>query len=281
MENCAPGVQMTTFSLTMAYDGTDFSGWQRHPGRRTIQEELEATLERITGQRSKCIASGRTDAGVHALGQVVSFTSETRLAPDVIARALNAELPEDLYIFEVTQAPDGFHALRHAVRKRYRYIIEDGRPRDLFDRKYLWHIYRRLDVPAMREAAATLVGTYDFLSFQSTGSSRLTTTRTVFDIVVERRPSERTDRLFIEVEADGFLYNMVRNIVGTLVQVGKGQEPTTWPAQVLALRDRRKAGMTAPAQGLFLLWVGYGEVRECGMQSAECEVDAAEDDLIE
>jgi tRNA pseudouridine38-40 synthase len=262
---------MTTFRLTLAYDGSEFSGWQRHPGKRTIQEELEATLERITGRRPKCIASGRTDAGVHALGQVVSFTSETRLAPEVIARALNAELPEDLLVFEVAQAPDGFDALRHAMRKRYRYVIEDGRQRDLFDRKYLWHIYQRLDVPSMRQAAATLVGTHDFLSFQTTGSSRLTTTRTVFDLAVERHPSEFTDRIFIEVEADGFLYNMVRNIVGTLVQVGKGKEPPTWPAQVLALRDRRKAGMTAPAQGLFLVWVQYPEILDFGFPISDSE----------
>jgi len=281
MENCSPGVQMATFRLTLAYDGSEFAGWQRHPGRRTIQEELEATLERITGQRPKCIASGRTDAGVHALGQVVSFTSETRLAPDVIARALNAELPEDLLVFEVTRALDGFHALRDAVRKRYRYVIEDGRPRDLFDRKYLWHIYQRLNVPAMQQAAATLVGTHDFTSFQTSGSSRLTTSRTVFDLAVERRAAELTDRITIEVEADGFLYNMVRNIVGTLVQVGKDKEPPDWPAQVLALRDRRKAGMTAPAQGLFLVGVEYGETGECGMQSAECGVDVAEDEIIE
>jgi tRNA pseudouridine38-40 synthase len=273
MENCSPGVQMTTFRLTLAYDGSEFSGWQRHPGRRTIQEELEATLERITGQRPKCIASGRTDAGVHALGQVVSFTSQTRLALDVLERALNAELPEDLLVFEVAKAPDGFDALRDAVRKRYRYVIEDGRLRDLFDRKYLWHIYQRLNVEAMREAAATLVGRHDFASFQTSGSSRLTTTRTVFDLVVERRPNERTDRVIIEVEADGFLYNMVRNIVGTLVQVGKGKEPPTWPAQVLSLRDRKKAGMTAPAQGLFLVGVEYGEISDCKLQISDLEAD--------
>jgi tRNA pseudouridine38-40 synthase len=251
---------MATFRLTLAYDGSEFSGWQRHPGRRTIQEELEATLARVTGARPKCIASGRTDAGVHALGQVVSFTSETRLAPEVLARALNAELPEDLLVFEVTRAPDGFDALRSALRKRYRYVIEDGPVRDLFDRKYLWHIYPRLDVSAMQKAAATLVGTHDFASFQTTGSSRLTTTRTVFDLVVERRAAELTDRIIIEVEADGFLYNMVRNIVGTLVHVGKGKASPDWPAQVLAMRDRTKAGMTAPAQGLYLVGVDYGEI---------------------
>src|SRR4029453_6735245 len=140
MERCLLSVQMATFRLTLAYDGTDFAGWQQQPGKRTIQEELETALQRITGQRPKCIASGRTDAGVHALGQVVSFSSATRLAPAVLTKALNAELPEDMLVFEVAQALEGFHALRDATRKRYRYVIEDGRQRDLFERKYLWHI---------------------------------------------------------------------------------------------------------------------------------------------
>src|SRR5207253_2857060 len=119
MESCSDTVQMTTFRLTLAYDGGDFAGWQRQPGKRTVQEELEATLARITGQRPKCIASGRTDAGVHALGQVVSFDSATKLPPNVLAKALNAELPDDMLVFDVAQAPAGFHALRDALRKRY------------------------------------------------------------------------------------------------------------------------------------------------------------------
>jgi len=251
---------MPTFKLTLAYDGADFAGWQRQPNRRTVQGELEAAIERITQERSKCIASGRTDAGVHALGQVVSFHSETQLPPAVLTKALNAELLEDMLVFEVEGVPTGFHALRDALRKRYRYVIEDGRNRDLFDRKYLWHVYQRLDVEAMKQAAAPLVGTHDFASYETSGSPRLTTVRTVLDLLVERRTGELTDRIVIEVEADGFLYNMVRNIVGTLVAVGKGKEPPTWPAAVLALRDRTKAGMTAPPQGLFLVGVEYPEI---------------------
>jgi len=257
---------MTTFRLTLAYDGTDFAGWQWQPQKRTIQGELEAALERITGQRAKCIASGRTDAGVHALGQVVSFASATRLAPAVLTKALNAELPEDMLVFEVARAPDGFRALHDAVRKRYRYVIEDGRQRDLFDRRYLWHLYQRLDVEVMQAAAAPLVGKHDFASFETSGSSRLTTVRTVFDLLVERRQADLTARIIIEVEADGFLYNMVRNIVGTLVEVGKGKQPPTWPAKVLGMRDRSKAGMTAPAQGLFLVGVEYPDISDFEFQ---------------
>src|SRR5688500_6056670 len=160
-----------------------------------------------------------------------------------------------MLVFEVSEAPADFHAIRDAIRKRYRYVIQDGRPRDIFDRRYVWHIYRRLDVEAMAAAAGSLVGTHDFVSFQTSGSMRLTTERTVYEITVERHQAELTDRVVIEVEADGFLYNMVRNIAGTLAEVGKGKQPVTWPAEVLALRDRRAAGMTAPPQGLFLVSV--------------------------
>jgi tRNA pseudouridine38-40 synthase len=271
MENCSPSVQMTTYRLVLAYDGTDFAGWQWQPKQRTLQNELEAAIERITGQKARCIASGRTDAGVHALGQVVSFQSNTRLSPQELCKALNAELPEDMLVFEVTPAPPGFHAIRDAVRKRYRYVIQDGRPRDLFGRHYLWHLYQRLDVEAMQAAAIPLIGTHDFTSYETTGSCRLTTVRTVYDVFVKRQPAELTDRIIIEVEADGFLYNMVRNIVGTLVEVGKGKQALAWPAEVLALRDRRKAGMTAPAQGLFLVAVEYAEMSDFNLQLSNPE----------
>src|SRR5439155_10235561 len=137
-----------------------------------------------------------------------------------LTKALNAELPDDMLVFEVVHAPANFHALRDALRKLYRYVIEDGRQRDLFERKYVWHVYQRLDVEGMRTAASTLVGTHDFASFETSGSPRLTTVRTVLDLIVERRAGDLTDRIVIEVEADGFLYNMVRNIVGTLVEGG-------------------------------------------------------------
>lgn len=270
---------MPTFKLTLAYDGTNFAGWQRQPKQRTIQEELEAALGRVTTWRPVCFASGRTDAGVHALGQVVSFDSATRLSPEELTKALNAELPDDLHVFEIERAPDGFHAQKDATSKRYRYLLEDGKPRDLFARNYLWHIWQRLDVEAMQTAAKTLLGEHDFISYETGGSSRLTTVRTIYDLFIERRAFELTDRVIIEVEANGFLYNMVRNIVGTLVQVGRHKESIEWPALVLELRDRSKAGMTAPAQGLYLVGVHYDN--ELGAGNAERGADSIDDDFVE
>lgn len=248
---------MRSLRMTIAYDGTDFTGWQRQGQKRTVQGEIERVLAKITGETIAAVASGRTDSGVHALGQVVGFQTHAQYSNADLLRAINAELPEDITAFDVSDAPEDFHAIRDAVRKRYRYIIEDSRTPDLFARRYLWHVRKRLDVGAMQESARALVGTHDFKSYQTSGSSRLSTIRTVYEILVERQPSERTDRVIIEVEADGFLYNMVRNIVGTLVMVGRGSRPISFPAEVLAALDRRRAGMTAPAQGLYLLWVKY------------------------
>ncbi|WP_254507382.1 tRNA pseudouridine(38-40) synthase TruA [Anatilimnocola floriformis] len=248
---------MPNFKLTIAYDGTDFGGWQWQPNSRTIQAELEKAIERITQQKVRCTASGRTDAGVHALGQVVSVKIDTQLSCEVLRKGINAELPDDIIVCQMQHAPDDFHAIRDAARKRYRYVVQDGRLRDIFARGFVWHVRQALDDAVMAEAAKSLVGTHDFKSYQSTGSMRLTTERTIYDLLVERREAELTSRVVIEVEANGFLYNMVRNIVGTLVQIGKGLAPISFTAEALAARDRRAAGMTAPPQGLFLIGVEY------------------------
>ena len=248
-----------TFRFTLAYDGTDFTGWQRQPNFRTVQGELEATFAKVMQKPVICKASGRTDSGVHALGQVVAFDADVRMELPALAKALNAELPEDMQIFEIEPVRDGFDPIRDAVSKRYRYVVEDGRVRDVFDRHYVWQIYRDLDEKGMQQAATALVGTHDFVSYQTSGSMRLTTVRTVYDITVERVFHGRTPRVIIEVEANGFLYNMVRNFVGTLVAVGLGKQAIHWPAEVLAQKDRKLAGMTAPPQGLFLVQVVYDD----------------------
>ena len=259
---------MRTFKLTIAYDGTALAGWQVQSGRRTVQEVLETALAKITGQQVRVTASGRTDAGVHARGQVVSFRAESRLAPEVLRRALNATLPRDVVVLEAVEAPDGFDANRHAIRKRYRYVIHDGPARDVFARHYCWQYPFRLDAAAMDRAAQVLLGRHDFAGFQTQGSPRVSTVRTVFHISVRRGEGAQSDLVIVEVEADGFLYNMVRAIVGTLVEVGRAARSEFWVAEVLRAKDRRVAGRTAPPQGLFLMRVEYvdraGEGRGAG-----------------
>jgi tRNA pseudouridine38-40 synthase len=251
---------MRSIKLTLAYDGTAYAGWQVQPEEKTVQEVLERAIEKVTGQRVRAIASGRTDAGVHALGQVVGFRTRTHLPADVLRRALNAELPRDVAVLEASEVNGRFHPIRDAVRKRYRYAIRDGPVRDVFRRRYCWQHPSRLDEAAMARAAEALVGRHDFHSFQSAGAERKDSIRTVFELTVERGRGVEQDVISIEVEADGFLYNMVRAIVGTLVEVGRGARGEAWVAQVLAAQDRRAAGPTAPPQGLFLVRVDYDSI---------------------
>lgn len=246
-----------TLKLTLAYDGTAYAGWQVQSGQKTLQGTLEAALAKINGETIRVTASGRTDSGVHALGQVVSFDTESPLSPDVFQRALNAELPHDIAVLDAVEARPGFHAIREAVRKRYRYLLHDGPVLDVFRRQYAWHYRQRLDAEAMHRAAQSLLGTHDFRSFESAWPQRTTSVRTISDISFRRGFDRDDDLVALEVEANGFLYNMVRAIVGTLVEVGRGNRPEGWPAEVLAAQDRRVAGMTAPAHGLFLVRVEY------------------------
>ncbi len=246
---------MRFLKLTVAYDGTHFSGWQWQPTQRTPQGALEAAVLAITGETTRLRASGRTDAGVHALGQVVSWETETQLPTDVLVRALNARLPHDVVVLEVSEAPTGFHAVINTISKRYRYMLYDHPVRDIFARHYVWQVWQRLDATAMHQAAQRLRGEHDFKSFESSGSPRRSTVRTVYDITVERRTMDYGERIVVEVEANGFLYTMVRNIVGSLVEVGRGNRDANWLSEVLERRDRRAAGATAPPQGLYLLQV--------------------------
>jgi tRNA pseudouridine38-40 synthase len=248
---------MRTLKLTLAYDGTDYFGWQYQPEKPTLQGTLEKALGGVTQEQIRVTGSGRTDAGVHALGQVVSFQTGTRLSCAELLKALNATLPDDMAVLELTEAPDGFHAIRSAIRKRYRYEIYDGAVPDIFRRRWVWHIRHRLDERAMHDAAAALVGTHDFTSFETQGTERESSIRTVSHLSVTRGEGHDANLVTLEIKADGFLYNMVRTIVGTLVKVGRGRKPIDWPREVLDARDRRLAGMTAPPQGLFLVRVEY------------------------
>jgi len=246
---------MPTFKLILAYDGSEFSGWQAQPGRRTVQGVLRNAWHEITGETVRMTATSRTDAGVHALGQVVGIESQSELTPARLLGGINAKLPDDVVLRSVETARDSFHATHDAVSKRYRYQLHNDRQRPLLDRHVVWHIPRPLDLAAMQRAGQRLVGKHDFASFQSAGSPRDSTVRTITAVAVGRSKTDGPARVSIEVAGDGFLYNMVRNIVGTLIDVGSGRRSAASISEVLAARDRQAAGQTAPPQGLVLLHV--------------------------
>jgi tRNA pseudouridine38-40 synthase len=245
---------MRNIKLTLAYDGTDFNGWQTQPGFRTVQETLETAIAKLTGeQRIRVNASGRTDAGVHAVGQVVNFYSGTKHSPDVLLRAVNANLPHDVAVRAAEDMPQSFDANRDARRKLYRYVIHDGTVPDPFLRRYCCQSRHPLDVDAMRRAALPLRGRHDFHSFETDWPNRMSSVRTITYLALNRVG----DWIWLDVEADGFLYNMVRAIAGTLMNVGRGYWNEAHVADILNAEDRKEAGPTAPAQGLFLMRVTY------------------------
>ncbi len=244
---------MRNIKLTVSYDGTDFNGWQTQPGFRTVQETLEAAIAALTGEPTRLNASGRTDTGVHAVGQVANFYTNTKHSAQVLVAAINAHLPADIVVSEAEDVPQAFDANRDAKRKLYRYVIHDGPVPNVFLRRYACHSRRRLDAEAMRRAAEPLRGRHDFHSFETDWPNRMSSVRTITHLAVNRMG----DWIWLDVEADGFLYNMVRAIAGTLMNVGRGYWPATHVAEILKAEDRRLAGPTAPAQGLFLIRVTY------------------------
>ena len=245
------------FRLIVAYDGTNYFGWQRQPTKPTVQRAIELALGKVLGRpRWPVRASSRTDAGVHAVGQVVVFKSNLWRAPaDRLLPALNTWLPDDIVVRSCEDAEPNFHPLVHCIGKRYRYRIYASRIPDPLDGRFHWWIKTALDVEAMREAASLLVGKHDFAAYETSGSPRESTIRTVHAIDIESKNYLDGTHVNIEVAADGFLYNMVRNIVGTLVVVGRKRAAPVWVTEVLKSQDRREAGQTAPAKGLHLLAV--------------------------
>lgn len=240
--------------LTVAYDGTRYAGWQWQPNAPTVQGEIESAWQQLTGETLRVTASGRTDSGVHALGQVVGVATQSKLPVEQILRAMNAKLPEDVVVTRSEIAPDNFHATYDSLRKTYRYQIHNSRQPPLFDRQYVWHVPTAiLDVSLMQAAGDLLIGRHDFACFETAGSERSSTVRTILQLNI-RQAGTRID---IEVQGDGFLYNMVRAIAGTLVEVGRGAKSVDWVRDVLASRDRKQAGPNAPAQGLVLVKVDY------------------------
>jgi tRNA pseudouridine38-40 synthase len=253
---------MRNIKLTLSYDGTDYHGWQRQPGLRTVQGVLEDALMQLTGARPTTNASGRTDAGVHALGQVANFLTVCPLSTATFVRALNAILPHDVRVFTAEERPEAFHATLDTKSKVYRYEIDNGTIADVFQLRYRWHVRQALDATAMARAGQFLEGRHDFRSFETEWPNRTSSVRTIFNLAVERSGAVVT----IEVEADGFLYNMVRSIAGTLVLVGTGKRAEAWVGEVLAGESRMLAGPTAPAKGLFLVKVDYGPYTRCGAE---------------
>jgi tRNA pseudouridine38-40 synthase len=244
---------MRNFKLTLSYDGTEFNGWQTQPGYRTVQDALEQAIAAVTASRPHANASGRTDAGVHAVGQVVNFYADTRLSPETLLRAVNAHLPADVVVGQAAEVGQSFDANKDAVLKLYRYVIRDAPVPDPFLRRYAAWSKHRLDAGAMARAARCLVGRHDFHSFETDWPNRMTSVRTITRLTVSRAG----DYIWIDVEADGFLYNMVRAIAGTLMNVGRGFWPESKVAEILTAEDRKEAGPTAPACGLFLMRVTY------------------------
>jgi tRNA pseudouridine38-40 synthase len=245
---------MRTIKLVIEYDGSNYLGWQVQPRGPTLQGILQEQLTRLTGKPVHVIGSGRTDAGVHAAGQVAHFKTESSMDVISFQRALNSLLPEDVVILGVEEVDEGFHARKNPRSKVYEYRILNRDLRSAFHRGYAWHIPQRLDLRAMRKAARSLLGQHDFSAFQSTGSSTRTAVRKITRAEWKKQPD---GLLRFEIEATGFLKQMVRAIVGTLVDVGKGKVAVEEFRRILQSKDRRRAGPTAPAHGLFLREVKY------------------------
>ncbi len=245
---------MRTLKLTLAYDGTAYSGWQRQANAVSVQQLVEeAFAPLVNGVPPTVAGASRTDAGVHALGQVASVNAEIDLTAVSVQRALNVRLPADIRVLRVVDATAGFHARIHAVGKSYRYRMVTTQVMSPFDRFHAWHAPEPKRIAVMREAAALLVGTHDFASFQARGSFVRGTVRTIERLEIRESPGE----IVIECDGDGFLRHMVRAIAGTLAEIGTGLRPPSAIREILAARDRQAAGATAPAHGLTLMAVKY------------------------
>ncbi|MDQ6878155.1 MAG: tRNA pseudouridine(38-40) synthase TruA [Candidatus Dormibacteraeota bacterium] len=239
--------------VVLEYDGSGFRGWQEQAHGRTVEAELKRALRELTGTEHKVYAAGRTDAGAHAEGQVVTFETDGRITPQRLVAALNARLPKDVSVLAAEVAPDGFHARYSARWRRYRYRYLDRRARPALERDRCWHVGAPLDVAAMSEAARALVGKHDWTSYCSASEPPAERVREMRSVKVVRRGGF----VELELEAEGFLRGLARSIAGALAEVGRGRRPAEWVGEVLSARDRRQAPRTAPAGGLTLVEVIY------------------------
>lgn len=246
------------FAITIAYDGTRYGGWQIQPNAKTIQQVLIDSILKATSEQVHVQGSGRTDSGVHAVGQIGSFRLHGWKAPaERIVPAINRFLPPDIVVRDCREVVLTFDPIRQATSKRYRYTIRNSRVPDVMNHRHHWWIPKPLDVDAMRNSLQYLIGTHDFKSFETLGSPRKSTVRTVQEIVIQDVEVLDGRELLIDIEADGFLYNMVRNIVGALWTIGSGRFEPRWIEDFLLLKQRDTTSHTAPPQGLCLQHVTY------------------------
>lgn len=247
---------MKNYKLIIQYDGTRYRGWQGQSSTdETIQGKLEAVLSKMAGEEVQVIGSGRTDAGVHAIGQVANFHLKRVYDQEEILDYLNRYLPEDIAVCDISEVDDRFHSRYHAKKKTYLYRIHTGRIPEVFERKYVYDYQTPLSVERMREAAALLVGTHDFKSFCGNKKMKKSTVRTIYEIKIEE--TEREMRLYYT--GDGFLQNMIRILTGTLLEIGDGRRAPEEILTILDAQEREAAGYTAPACGLTLFSVEYGD----------------------
>jgi tRNA pseudouridine38-40 synthase len=279
-ESAQPAPALQNWKLTLAYDGTEFHGWQVQPGELTVQGELQAALRRVTGESPLPQGSGRTDAGVHALGQVASFELSAHIPAENLHRALNRTLPSSIRILEAKTVPSAFHARHSALAKTYEYRIFQGAICPPTLTRYVYACSWRMDVALLQMAARLFEGEHDFLSFAATDpdlttrnfestpecnsevmaiAAPLITIRTIYSSEWEERTTEAGALLVYRVRGSGFLHHMVRNLVGTMMEVGRGKLQDSQIPEILAARSRDAAGPTAPARGLFLVSVEYDE----------------------
>ena len=243
---------MARIRLVIQYDGTGYVGWQTQPNGTAVQQVIENELLKLTGERCVLHASGRTDSGVHALAQVAHFDTQSRIPPDKFAYALNVGLPRDIRVIYSDRA-EGFHARFDVVRKHYRYTVRNSPHAGAFDRNTVLHYHYALDMESMNRAAAALTGEHDFAAFKSAGTELESTVRRIYRAEWSRDGSILT----FDIAGSGFMYNMVRIVVGTLLEIGTGRRPEDSIKTALETRDRRDAGATAPAHGLMLYRVEY------------------------
>ncbi|MFQ7000635.1 MAG: tRNA pseudouridine(38-40) synthase TruA [Clostridium sp.] len=244
---------MRNVKLTIEYDGTNYCGWQKQNNEKTIQEEIEKAIYKAVGEVVEVIGSSRTDAGVHARGMVANFKTNATIPFDRFKYAINDKLPDDIAIIESEEVSEDFHARYDSKGKTYCYSIINRQQKPAIGRNYVYHFKWDLDIEKMREACKHFIGKHDFKAFRSLGSSVKTTERTIKELYIE----SEGEKINIFISADGFLYNMVRIIVGTLLKVGRGKIPVEDIEKIILLGDRKKAGPCVPAQGLILEKVYY------------------------